>query len=142
MKCEKCGNVANSFCTIEENGQRREIYLCSACRKQILEKPQEKKAIDISKDVFCRNCGVTLKDFMESGYVGCEKCYEEFGAMMHKAISGYQKNIENLGKVPPRFARREKLNELNKLLEKALFNNDLDQVNRISREIKDLGGGR
>ncbi|MBQ3494140.1 MAG: hypothetical protein IJA69_01855 [Clostridia bacterium] len=142
MKCEKCGSVANSFCTIEENGQRREIYLCSLCRKKILDAQQQKKPIDISKDVFCHNCGVTLKDFMESGYVGCESCYEQFGAMMHKAIVGYQKNIENLGKIPPRFARREKLNELNKLLEKALFNNDLEQVNRISREIKALGGGR
>ena len=43
--------------------------------------------------------------------------------------------------MPPRFAKREKLNELHKLLEQAMLNNDLEQVNRISREIKHMTGG-
>ena len=97
--------------------------------------------IDISKDVFCHNCGITLKDFMESSYVGCEQCYTEFGATMKKAIVSYQKSTENLGKVPPRFAQREKLAGPHQLLEQAMQNNDLNQVNRISREIRELMGG-
>ena len=142
MQCEKCNNnPATSFCTIEENGQSKQVYLCANCRREYLEKPQPTQPVDITKDVFCHNCGITLKDFMESGYVGCEQCYVDFGATMKNAISGYQKNIENLGKVPPRFARREKLAELHKILEQAMQNNDLNQVNRISKEIRELMGG-
>ena len=144
MQCEKCNNnPATSFCTIEENGQSKQVYLCATCRKEYLEKKQQEqqKPIDISKDVFCHNCGITLKDFMESSYVGCEQCYTEFGATMKKAIVSYQKSTENLGKVPPRFAQREKLAGLHQLLEQAMQNNDLNQVNRISREIRELMGG-
>ena len=85
MLCEKCNkNPATSFCTIEEDGKTKQSYLCNVCRKAYLEKKENNdiKKIDISKDVFCHNCGVTLKDFMESSYVGCEQCYTAFGAMM------------------------------------------------------------
>ena len=145
MLCERCKqNVATAFCTIEEDGKTKQVYMCGSCRASYLAQKEKEnsKPIDISKDVFCHNCGITLKDFMESSYVGCEKCYLAFGAMMRKAILGYQKNKENLGKVPPRFAKREQLAHLHQLLEKAMMNNDLEQVNRISREIKALTGGK
>ena len=143
MICEKCNKKpANCFCTINQDGKQKQAYLCGDCRQEYIKKEeQSQKTIDITTDVFCHNCGVTLKDFTESGYVGCQQCYESFGASMQKAIKNYQKITENKGKVPPRFAKKDKLESLHKLLEQAMINNDLNQVNRISKQIKDVAGG-
>ena len=43
--------------------------------------------------------------------------------------------------MPERFAKKQKLKSLQELLEQAMLNQDLAQVNRISREIKNLTGG-
>lgn len=142
MICEKCGQkVATAYCTIIENNVSKQKFLCGDCRRIYLKEIETKAPIDIAKDVVCTNCGTTLKDFMASGYVGCQVCYYEFGGMMKKAINSYQKANEHTGKVPERFAKKQKLESLQQLLEQAMLNQDLAQVNRLSREIKKLTGG-
>ena len=143
MICENCKERnATSYCQIKIDGKIVQKYLCAQCRSVLVNsdelsvKPQFK-----IKNQYCHNCGTTLKDFIASSYVGCEHCYEEFALIIKQALLGVQLNQTHQGKVPTRFTKKQEILELEKLLDKAMVNQDLLQVNRLSARLKNLKGG-
>ena len=143
MICENCKERnATSFCQIKINGKIVQKYLFGQCRSVLVSDDE----ISVNpqfriKNQFCHNCGTTLKDFIASGYVGCEHCYSEFEPVIKQALKGVQKNQTHQGKVPTRFAKKQEILQLEELLDKAMQNQDLMQVNRLSIRLKNLKGG-
>ena len=143
MICENCKERnATSYCQIKIDGKIVQKYLCAQCRSvlvssdEISVNPQFK-----IKNQFCHNCGTTLKDFIASSYVGCQYCYQEFAPVIKQALLGVQYNQNHIGKIPSRFAKKQEILELEELLNKAMENQDLLQVNRLSARLKNLKGG-
>ena len=140
MICENCKERnATSYCQIKVGGKIIQKYLCQQCRALLV------KSDEISvnpqfkiKNQFCRNCGTTLKDFIASGYVGCDKCYLEFESIIKEALLGAQLNQKHIGKVPIRFIKKQEIIDLENLLDKAMQNQDLLQINRLSSRLKTL----
>ena len=143
MVCENCKERnATSYCQIRVEGKIVQKYLCQQCRALLVRddelsvNPQFK-----IKNQFCHNCGTTLKDFIASSYVGCQNCYEEFEPIIMQALKSVQMEQTHQGKIPARFTKKQEIQDLEELLNKAMQNSDLMQVNRLSARLKQLKGG-
>lgn len=142
MLCENCQERnATSFCQIKVGDKVVQKYLCQHCRATLV--PNDELSVNPQfqiKNQYCHNCGTTLKDFVASSYVGCEYCYIEFYPIIKQALHGVQKEIKNVGKMPQRFVTMQEIEETENLLEQAIANSDLLQVNRLSSKLRQLKG--
>ena len=144
MNCEICNEkMATVCCALKINGKNIQKNLCIECKNAL----SFDNGISVDetfkiKNQFCHNCGTTLRDFVISGTLGCEKCYEEFDKIVSRSVISVQKTEENTSKVPPIFAKKQEISELEKLLDLAMKNGDLIQVNRLSAKLKMLKGER
>ena len=103
MKCQKCGvNIANHHKITEINGERFEQHLCSNCAR---ESGHEKLSLfnvgDIfnsfidpfevpQKRLYCEDCLTTFDEFLNTGFVGCEHCYDYFKNQMQSVLKDMQ----------------------------------------------------
>ncbi len=143
MICENCKEKnATSFCQIKIDGKTVQKYLCQHCRSLLVRSDELSVNPEFKiKNQFCHNCGTTLKDFIASSYLGCENCYEEFSLVIEQALKSVQINQNHQGKIPVRFQKKEELQNLEELLNKAMENQDINQVNRLTARLKHLQGG-
>ncbi len=144
MLCENCGErIATTYCYIKINGKVVQKNLCVQCKNALILSDEISVNPEFKiKNQFCHNCGTTLKDFVASGFFGCENCYKEFEKVALSAIKSTRISDENLGKIPPRFAKKQEIEELEHLLDMAMNNGDLMQVNRLGAKLKLLKGER
>ncbi len=144
MLCENCQERnATSYCQIKVGDTVVQKYLCQQCRSLLVRKDELSVNPEFQvKNQYCHNCGTTLKDFIASSYVGCEYCYIEFYPIIKQALHGVQKDLKNMAKVPKRFEIKQEIEETEKLLEQAISNSDLLQVNRLSSKLRQLKGER
>lgn len=142
MLCENCKEkVATSFCQIKIGGKVVQKYLCQQCRSLLVRSDELSVNPEFKiKNQYCNNCGTTLKDFIASSCVGCECCYVEFYPIIKQALLGVQKYQNHTGKIPNRFIKQQQILDVENLLEMALANSDLTQVNRLSFKLKQLKG--
>lgn len=143
MICEHCKEKnATSFCQVIVDGKMVQKYLCQQCRSLLVKSDELSVNPEFKiKNQFCHNCGTTLKDFIASSYLGCENCYDEFSLIIEQALKSVQINQNHQGKIPLRFQKKQELQELEELLNKAMENQDIDQVNRLTVRLKKLKGG-
>ena len=143
MICEHCKEKnATSFCQVKVDGKMVQKYLCQQCRSLLVKSDELSVNPEFKiKNQFCHNCGTTLKDFIASSYLGCENCYDEFSLIIEQALKSVQINQNHQGKIPLRFQKKQELQELEELLNKAMENQDIDQVNRLTVRLKKLKGG-
>ena len=143
MICEHCKEKnATSFCQVKVDGKMVQKYLCQQCRSLLVKSDELSVNPEFKiKNQFCHNCGTTLKDFIASSYLGCENCYDEFSLIIEQALKSVQINQNHQGKIPLRFQKKHELQELEELLNKAMENQDIDQVNRLTVRLKKLKGG-
>lgn len=144
MLCENCGEkIATTFCHIKANGRVLQKNLCVQCKNALILSDEISVNPEFKiKNQFCHNCGTTLKDFVASSFFGCEYCYEEFEKVATQTIKSVQISEENVGKVPSKFVKKQEISELEHLLDMAMSNGDLMQVNRLSAKLKLLKGER
>ncbi|MBO5884868.1 MAG: hypothetical protein J6Q51_03630 [Clostridia bacterium] len=143
MVCENCKEkVATSYCQIKIDGKVVQKYLCQQCRAVLVRDNEISVNPEFKiKNQFCRNCGTTLKDFVASSCVGCENCYTEFAQILEQALKSVQIKQTHEGKIPSRFAKKQEIKNLEELLNRAMQNSDLLQVNRLSARLRQLKGG-
>ena len=88
----------------------------------------------------CPRCGFTQADFKKAGRLGCAHCYETFAEGLEGLLKTMHKGTKHVGKVP--FALKqghdltERLNVLQKKLEKAVADEDFEQAAQMRDEIK------
>ncbi len=106
MKCQKCGiNIANHHKITEINGERFEEHLCSNCARS---GAQEKLSLfnvgDLfnsfmepfevpQKRLYCEECLTTFDEFLNTGFVGCEHCYNYFKEQMKSVLKDMQAGV-------------------------------------------------
>ena len=140
MICENCKQKnATSYCQVLIDGKHVQKYLCSNCRALLVKNDVEGNEFKIKKQ-FCRNCGTTLKDFIASSMVGCQYCYEEFSLVIEQALKSVQKKQMHIGKIPFRYQKKKDIEQVEHLINMAMENNDLMQVSRLTKRLKQLKG--
>ena len=108
MLCENCGkNEANGYMEKTVNGVKTRLHLCSKC---ISEKQKEMfssafgmfsgtNELALKKSV-CTKCGTSLKDIVNSGFVGCSECYTQLYDRLLPVIKNIQSSSTHCGKSP------------------------------------------
>ena len=113
MICEVCGKrTATVHVKTMVNGVYTEKHMCSHCAKEydsdldlltpagIISSMFKGNTTNTTKGKRCPNCGTTTAEFQKSGYLGCSKCYEEFGDVLEPIIRRVQGNVAHVGRVP------------------------------------------
>lgn len=129
MLCQNCGkNEANVKYTQIINGVKKEMILCEECSKELgvgnmdFSMPitfssflgdffdDEKEFLPsfmAPEKLICDKCGMTYDDFINTGKLGCENCYEIFSNKIDPVL----KNIHGLNRhvgrgIPDRLNRK------------------------------------
>lgn len=123
MLCQNCGeNEANVKYTQIVNGVKKQMNLCSKCAKELgIEDINFNMPISFSSflgDMFdmyespipsllkpevltCNKCNMTYDEFLKTGKIGCDNCYEVFEPkldLLLKNIHGVNRHVGRIGK--------------------------------------------
>jgi len=142
MKCEICGirNAVTSYIE-EKNGEKQMVLVCEECLQN-----QENK-----EELKCDVCGMSYREFLKTGILGCENCYRVFKTqtikVLEKQILKNKYEIECNKKLLPvkshlkerkKNEQKEFLKKLEELLELAKKEKDQEKIERIEQEIKKM----
>jgi len=165
MLCESCHqNEASVHLTQVVDGKVEKCHLCEACAAE--------KGIDVHADPMdlsgimenikdelahlkddlapsqapgasvCPVCGMTRKEILKKGRLGCEHCYDCFGAEMLPVVVSMQHSDQHLGKVPKRSSARMKTSvetiRLRRELDKAVAGENYERAAQLRDQIKAL----
>ena len=125
MLCEVCKkNEATVYITKITNGKKQQHNLCESCARDfngfsfggemgvispfslqnilsgLMGYMGEASDNNKGSEIYCKNCGVTLKDFKEKGILGCSECYKVFSSTVDPVINRVQGKSEHIGKIP------------------------------------------
>ena len=155
MLCQSCNEqTATIHLTEITEGLRVETHLCEACAQKqglavksqipinellstLLAVQSESGAgPDLSADIQCPSCGITLKQFAEKSLLGCPHDYDVFGEQLKIIIErAHNGNTRHCGKTPstaPADTRdRIKLMNLKQQLEDAVRDEDYETAAKL-----------
>lgn len=162
MLCQNCGkNEANVRYTQIINGVKKEMILCEECSKALgvgnmdFSMPisfssflgdffdDEKEFLPsfmAPEKLICDKCGMTYDDFINTGKLGCENCYEIFSSKIDPVL----KNIHGLNRhvgrgIPARLNEKtENVNSgiKNKNVEASTVQPEDNKLNQLKNELK------
>ena len=164
MICEVCHEaIATVHLTEIVNNAKKEIHLCEACAEQKgvaihahvkdisipeffgqLVDPKEEDS-ETWEDLMCQPCGITFKQFRQSGKLGCPSCYDAFRAELNPLlgkIHSINGQVRHRGKVPTRVddalkAKRD-LDELKEELTSAVAAEEYELAATLRDKIHEL----
>ncbi|MBR6185529.1 MAG: UvrB/UvrC motif-containing protein [Clostridia bacterium] len=157
MLCEECGNnQAEVIMTTVLNGQTTTRHLCREClRKYQTENLQNVLAAVLSTlvsksheipDITCPRCGETYAEFQKSGMLGCAECYQAFRRQLTPLLARAQGHSQHAGRRPPVSeedqARLSRMEELRKLMEAAVNEENFEEAARLRDELKAMTPAR
>ena len=127
MLCERCQErPANVHLTEIVNGQKKETHLCEVCAREIhpygfgisflpqmslqnflagllkhvpgAEQPAQAEVGGKT----CEKCGLTERQFVKQGLLGCGYCYDSFEERLEPLLRRIHGSVRHTGKVPVR----------------------------------------
>lgn len=160
MLCDKCKiKEACYHSTLVINGEVKSTHLCEACaiKEGVFNKTydsifDEFKTLtnflefDDFVDKVCPKCNWSLRQFKNSGILGCSACYDAFEEEIEdivKRIQPYTENkLDNIEfKVETKkqsLTKEQKLDNLKSDLQKAIAEERYEDAGVINKEIKKL----
>lgn len=91
------------------------------------------------ENIYCKRCKTTLIEFLETGFVGCNQCYQTFFNDAKSFAFDVHGMGAHVGKAPKKEATKSsKMRELESLIaekEKALRIEDYDKAKELKRRI-------
>lgn len=161
MVCDNCGSTeAVVHLTQIVNNQMSTHRLCEKCAAEKgLESTPEPAAIPLTdflaqmgKDssgeadpasTQCSFCGLTFKDFRETGRLGCPHCYETYATHLQRLLRRVHGGTQHVGKVylPPDPSASElerRLDALRRKLNRAVEAEDFERAAELRDEIRSL----
>jgi protein arginine kinase activator len=163
MVCDNCGSTdAVVHLTQIVNNQMSTHRLCEKCAAEKgLETAPEPAALpltdllaQIGKEPTpdgsdaaiaqqCSFCGLTFKDFRETGRLGCPHCYETYMPHLQRLLRRVHGGTQHVGKVylPPDPSSSElerRLEALRRKLNRAVESEDFERAAELRDEIRSL----
>ena len=122
QKCSNCQKEATIHLTQVVGGKANKVSMCATCpfaeaaktggafdlMGKVSPDKTDKKALvaTFGEGGSCPNCGLTSKDFKESGRLGCSHCYDAFSDKLEPLMAELHKGIDHMGKRPEGFEER------------------------------------
>lgn len=167
MICDVCKkNKATVHLTQIINGIKKEYNLCESCAKEmntISFIPDINIGKDFSfqnvigglidyingnsykveeKDVVCKNCGMSYKEFKDNGLLGCSECYTEFKEFLNPVVKRLHGSTEHMGKIPKKtcscIIQKKKILKFKEDLNKAVAMEEYEKAAEIRDKIIEL----
>ena len=159
MKCSGCGEREGvvSLTQIVE-GDVRTVSLCAQCAAEkgietgvglsetplggflaALGEAGPDQALAAALETTCGRCGATLRDFRETGRVGCAECYRAFDVPLRELLRRLHGSTHHTGRrytgsePPPRPRREENARELREQLRRAIKSEQFE----LAAELRD-----
>ncbi len=114
MLCEQCKqNQATIHFTQVINGERTEMNLCAECAHAqgafslqdvssllsgLLEGMPSRAAQD--EGLRCSRCGLSYRQFSQSGVLGCAQCYRDFRKQLSPVLQRIHGRLQHEGHIP------------------------------------------
>ncbi len=164
MKCKYCNKPATIHITEIIEGSPQEFHLCDEHAREHIasgavapskpKQPQEHMAAlaaasstgDLSRldAQACPACGITFREFRQSGRLGCAHDYEAFKDELLPLIENIHGATQHCGKVPSgapeTIARTSQLLHLRRQLKEAIDREDYELAAEIRDKIRELEG--
>lgn len=170
MLCQKCKVKEAQFqFTKTEDGQVVKLSLCAECAAA-LKMPLADKTVDLSGMMAelknqldqlqetlaadaqpagqhaCPVCGMKRTDVLKKGRLGCDRCYEVFGAEMVPVVVSLQRGDQHVGKVPKRISSGLRLSvetgRLRRELDKAIAAEKYEEAAQLRDQLRALSAGK
>lgn len=161
MVCDNCGSAdAVVHLTQIVNNQMSTHRLCEKCAAEKgLESAPEPANFPLTdflaqmgKDpvaeadpagVQCSFCGLTFKDFRETGRLGCPHCYETYAPQLQRLLRRVHGGTQHVGKVylppdPSASDLERRLEGLRRRLSRAVEAEDFERAAELRDEIRSL----
>ncbi|MCS7015126.1 MAG: UvrB/UvrC motif-containing protein [Gemmatales bacterium] len=156
MKCQRCNKRA--VLHITENlgeGQIEELHFCEECGARYLSEPipgtqtpggsgtsAELEFLQQWDQLCCPECGATLKDFRNTGRLGCPRDYEHFREQLQPLLQSIHGDTQHLGKAPSQSAnvelKRRELARLRRLMQELINAERYEEAARLRDQIRQL----
>lgn len=142
MICSRCKKNTARY-TVQTGtgaGMRRES-LCDSCYAAFMRSRGVTRGSAGARSKACPFCGSTLEDYLQSGLLGCARCYETFSDELAGYIVRLHGNTVHCGKRPsqdPKYEAAQELRETLSLLAQAQAANDGIRVGRLRRKEEEL----
>jgi protein arginine kinase activator len=159
MICDNCGKEPATVHYKEMRGDKTaEYHLCEKCAAEKgIEVGDKKKSFSVSNILAgmaeemgsdletCSNCGLTYREFRESGRLGCAKCYESFKEQLKPLLRRIHGSNIHMGKSPSTrqgiFEKKKEIEKLKKDLTAAIDSEEFERAAKIRDKIKELECG-
>lgn len=166
MVCDNCGSGdAVVHLTQIVNNEMSTFHLCEKCAAEKgLETTPEPVNFPLTDflaqmgesetasprsvgDEGCSFCGLTFKDFRETGRLGCPHCYATFEAPLRGLLRRIHGGTQHMGKVylppdPSASEMEKRLEALRRKLQRAVDAEDFERAARLRDEIRTLEPAR
>lgn len=166
MLCDVCKkNSASVHITKVINGEKQEINVCEVCAKDVegfniisdfgimtdfnfsnilgglmdyINNTTSRRIEEVS----CKNCGMTLSEFKQTGVLGCGECYKNLQATVSSVVNRVQGRAEHKGKIPKKLGKeiinRRYILKLKEELQKAIIEENFEKAAELRDEIRKL----
>lgn len=160
MICQKCGKKnATTHIRRNVNGVVTEVHLCAACAQQEHLTPLFTGLMPDFTDFWgslfgdtslpaasdatrCEGCGRSFADIVESGKVGCAKCYRTFCDQLLPSIQRIHGRTTHTGRTTPvteeQNRRRAEIDGLKAELQRQVAAQNYEECARLRDQIKQL----
>jgi len=154
--CDNCGKEPAKihYKEIKDN-QTTEFHLCEKCASEKgIQVPPEKPPFSIPNIMTemveevgadmtrCDQCGLTYKEFRDSGRLGCSACYGAFKEQLKPLLRRIHGSNVHIGKSPHMsqgvFEKRREIENLKAELGRAIEREDFEKAAEVRDRIKEL----
>lgn len=151
--CESCAAKYGNFLfngTQQKNVSAND-FLKGIFGSSALPKAQQTEAEEAA-ELTCPNCGMTYRDFQQTGKIGCSVCYSAFRRQLEPLLRRIHGASTHNGKIPHRtggvLEARHELELLRQKLQKAVAGEEYeqaagfrDQIRALEKQLQEHAGG-
>lgn len=165
MLCQNCGKYeATTHVKRIVNGEAAEAHLCSDCARMLGYEDVFGGFGNIFGSFFgsflgeggvnalsartlqCEKCGSTFNDIVESGKIGCAKCYETFYEKLLPSLQRIHGKTRHEGKIPNKISvneesKEKQIQKLEEELKAAVEAQNFEAAATLRDRIKDMKEG-
>ncbi len=92
----------------------------------------------------CPNCGVSLNNFIENGYVGCQYCYSTFRKEIKDYLLEFERGLEHKGKMPKKYISlyllKKEILYLSNKIKRLILSENFEEALKIKKKLEKLIG--
>lgn len=157
MLCEECKqHEASVLISLVVNGQNTTKHLCSDCMKRLQTNFAKGDIQSLLSSILstmttakeeeaalkCSRCGLSFKEFQETGRLGCAQCYHDFSQQLKPMLLRIHGRSQHSGRVPIEArGERERMDAIAQLraqMERAIYDENFEDAAVLRDKLKEL----